>query len=234
MDAVSQTQPLPVLAPEDQALLSRYFSLNEDLAKLAAEPGQPDVLSLLRWLSRPEIAAYISAFHAHQNHHHRQSIIAALRTALTSLADPIEVRRAAATLLRAINPPRPPRSDTPPRNPSARTHPASSRSAAPDTPNHRRPTSPTPANSPARPATPSLPAPVPAPLFASPAHTPPNHSSALAQALAILGLPTDLEALDRADEEEDDAEIDAFGDGEYAGEDFAEDLTNPPDSTDSS
>lgn len=193
------SQPLPHLPSEDHTLLLRYFSLNEDLTNLAAEPGQPDLLTLLRWLSRPDIAAYTAAYRTHQNQLHRQAVIDALRSVLTNSTDPIELRRAATTLLRALNPVRPP---APPRDPSLRVHPPSTRPAASPTHHHRTSSTLPPVTpSPIHPLTPSSP---PPPLTP---HTP--ALSPLSQALAALGLPTDLDELDRLDDEADDAEVDA-------------------------
>jgi len=245
MNAVPSFSPLPDLNPEDHALLTRYFSLNEDLTKLAAEPNRPDFLFLLRWLSRPEIAAYIAAYRTHQTHLHRQAVITALQTVLNTSTDQIEIRRAATTLLRALNPrPVPSKSVPPTSMPSVR---ADGRRPS-VSPGHVSPSSPTgegasaaggggsvstafsthsphtrgtpsrhgPLNrsvpippSPVHPPTPSS----PPPLTSAPHTTSPT---SLADALAILGPPTDLAELDRLDDEaddaEDDAELDAYAD----------------------
>jgi hypothetical protein len=203
------TQLLPDLPPDDHALLLRYFSLNEDLAKLSKEPGQPDILSLLRWLSRPEIAAYIAAYRTHQTQLHRQAVIDALRSLLSSPTDQVELRRAATTLLRALNPTRP---SAPTRDPSPRTHPAEPRHAT----THRRSTSSSSSltHSPPHPSTHSSTS--LHPITPSPPPSPNPTLSPLSQALAALGLPTDLAEFDRLDDEaddaEDDAELDAYSD----------------------
>ncbi len=205
MDSVSPAQ-LPTLPPEDQALLTSYFEANEDLHLLAKQPGSRDLLSLLQWLSRPDIAAYIHAYRAHQLQLHRNVVIQALQFVLKSTTDPIETRRAATTLLRALNPIRPrlPVGDGsasslggggfPARPPATtRRHPSANRAS----PKEPEPASPRPAADPA-------PSPI-HPLTHSPAHSRPS----LAQALAILGIPN------LTDEEEDaleDAQIDALDD----------------------
>ncbi|MBX3375839.1 MAG: hypothetical protein KF678_02400 [Phycisphaeraceae bacterium] len=227
-----RAHPLPHLPPSDHALLLRYLSLNEDLSQLSKEPNAPDILSLLLWLSRPEIAAYIAAYRTHQNQLHRQAVIDALRSVLASSTDQVEIRRAATTLLRALShggtplrgvrtpsstpasaegaPAHRTRGGAAPAPPSS-THPPHARVAR----THQAPSvRPSPlsdllAPSPLHPSTPSSPPPSPS--------TPPLPSpNPLAEALAAFGLPTGLDELDRLDDElddaEDDAELDAFAD----------------------
>jgi len=199
MDSVYTTS-LPTLSPEDQALLTSYFEANEDLHFLAKQPGSKDLLSLLQWLSRPDIAAYVHAYRTHQSHLHRNVVIQALQSVLKNTTDPIETRRAATTLLRALNPirfrPSPSQGDggggTRPSKTTHR-HPPANRSGP-----RNNPITPPPAST----AAPTSP---PQPLTNSPFPSRPS----LAQALAILGIPN------LTDEEEDaleDAQIDALDD----------------------
>lgn len=203
-------QPLPQLPPEDQSLLTAYFAANEDLSTLLTkDAGTPHtLLSLLHWLSRPEIAAYIHAYRAHQTQLHRNSIITALESALKTTTDPIEIRRAATTFLRALNPTRLPRPESPvPLVPptSMRSRPSSPIAHPP------QPRSPLGTRDSGLGTSPVFPLSTPSPISQLPTpHLPLSPSRpTLSQALAILGIP------ELTDEEEDaleDGEIDALDD----------------------
>ncbi len=201
--------PLPTLSAEDQALLASYFEANEDLLLLAKKEGSKGLIGLLQWLSQPEIAAYLQAYRDHQSHLDRNLVIEALRSILKSTTDLIESRRAATTLLRALNPIRPSSSPSLGGGRLCCAAPEE-RPTRPPSNTHRHP----PANraSPRNPE-PSTPPPAAAPTSYSPTHpltlSPPHPRPSLAEALAILGIPN------LTDEQEDaleDAEIDAFDD----------------------
>lgn len=141
------TTPLPDLSPDDQSRLARFFASNEDPASLLVLPGgerrgegadterpilisgvapanhptaQPtSLLAAYAFLTRPDIAAWI-AFHREQVARRlRNAILSALESSLARATDPVEIRRASATILRALTAsPRPstsPISSVPPR-----------------------------------------------------------------------------------------------------------------------
>jgi hypothetical protein len=143
------TTPLPDLSPEDQSRLARFFAANEDPASLILSPveGREDggeeadkkrpiltseaesanrpaaqptsLLDAYAFLTRPDIAAWI-AFHREQVARRlRNAILSALESSLAKATDPVEIRRASATILRALTAsPRPstsPISSVPPR-----------------------------------------------------------------------------------------------------------------------
>lgn len=115
---------LPQLSPEDRSLLLLYIQFSENLFALAAHlaanhttsttasspnslsPQLPplDILHLLSWTTLPHIAAYISAHRDHTNHLLKSQCLAALNDIVLDSDDPTEKRRAATTILRALNP----------------------------------------------------------------------------------------------------------------------------------
>lgn len=113
MVAHATHQPLPTLSPEDQSLLLRYFA--GDLLSLTEGGGRgvvssspdarptADLLSLYAFLSRPDIAAWVAFHRAEQHHAQKQLVIAQLTTVCKSSENLVEKRRAATTLLRALN-----------------------------------------------------------------------------------------------------------------------------------
>lgn len=107
---------LPVLSPEDAALVSQYLAAGEDLAAIAdspsPDPALPTSLALIAWLRRPDIAAWIAAHHDQRAAHIRRRTTDALLTLLSSPIDPAELRRIATLLLA---PPRPATSPSPDR-----------------------------------------------------------------------------------------------------------------------
>lgn len=132
------TTHLPDLSTEDQIRLARFFASNEDPASLilppvnwrqdggkqsdkerpiltseaepANRPAAPptSLLAAYAFLTRPDIAAWI-AFHREQVARRlRNAILSALESSLARATDPIEIRRASATILRALTVSAPP------------------------------------------------------------------------------------------------------------------------------
>jgi hypothetical protein len=131
--AVSPVPALPPLSALDRALLLRLLNLDEDYPTLAAElkaqsseplvttpiaaPAAvsslmpdaqclmppPDLLSLLEWSSRPDIATWLAYYHQTQDHHSRRLAITRLESLIKTSDSQVEQRRAATTLLRALD-----------------------------------------------------------------------------------------------------------------------------------
>jgi len=98
------TPTLPTLPQEDAALLAQLLDNSENIYTLASKSGRP-LLDLLAWTSRPDIAAYIAHNRATRYHLLTMAALAALETIVHTSDSPIERRRAAATIIRAANPP---------------------------------------------------------------------------------------------------------------------------------
>ncbi len=129
--------PLPPLDPTDDKLLTIYLTeVNTHLPAFANKSGLP-FTNAIAFLARPDIAQYISYFHKLRESTQRMIALNYLRELVEVSEDPIEQRRAATTLLRALGrPPLPagggggwapsapptPKQPTPPRAPTPHPH----------------------------------------------------------------------------------------------------------------
>lgn len=115
---------LPELSPQDAALFQRLVQNGLDLPTLAGETGQR-ITDLLRWFFSPPIQRYINALQRAAEiaveltaARTRPTALNALRHLAAAAEDPLERRRAAATLATHSRPPKHPRppasADAPP------------------------------------------------------------------------------------------------------------------------
>ena len=149
---VAELQTLPPVTPHNRALFLRYVQCNENLYalidSLTKDPipnfPTPDLADLYDWLASPSITPYISAHRTHSAHLIKCLALAALEEVLTTTQDPIEKRRTAANIIRALNPRPPVRgvSDSQPRETANSTR---NRAASPPTSTPTTPASPLPA-----------------------------------------------------------------------------------------
>ncbi|MCB9844687.1 MAG: hypothetical protein H6811_01690 [Phycisphaeraceae bacterium] len=181
---------LPDLNPADATLLARFFQARADLHALLKAPDPPDLITLLSFLARPDIAPWLDHYH----NLHARALRSAAHDALARLIqagdDPIQRRLAATALLHNLRPPRATRSapselqqrprEPHPRNPSLR--------------NPRRHEAPEDTAAPLAPTVPPSPEPTP---------SLPELTASLHDALVALGIDPDL--FDAADELHDAA-----------------------------
>src|SRR5690554_2146630 len=101
MAAHQAPSPLPTLSPEDEALLERYFTTGEHLQPLADQPRRslPD---LPPCITRPDIRAWVAAYHQAQDHASIQLARETLCHTARTADDPAHRRRAATQLLRSV------------------------------------------------------------------------------------------------------------------------------------
>lgn len=106
--------PLPPIPSSDRPLLARLFALNENYPALAAElatdqwnhlgDSRPkDLLDLYAWSVRPDIAAWIEHFRSMTDLQRRTRALTTLEEVIKSSPTPTERRRAATTILRALD-----------------------------------------------------------------------------------------------------------------------------------
>ena len=94
------------LTPLDQTLLTHIFTGQGQPLTLALSMGM-SLADFLAWHTSPKIQQAVADLEAIQNQAARRTIITELEALVRTTPDPIETRRAASTLLRAINPPHP-------------------------------------------------------------------------------------------------------------------------------
>ncbi len=218
---VAELQTLPPLTPHNRALFLRYVQSNENLYalidSLTKDPipnhPTPDLADLYDWLASPSITPYITAHRAHSAHLIKCQALAAFEELLTTTQDPIEKRRTAANIIRALNPRTPVRgfSDSPPRDKpdSTRTRPLGPPTSMP--------------TAPAPPAPPTAPSPLG------------TQNSALSTSRPTSPLQTEiarqvqemLAAADAEDDREDDDDFDDEVDFADEGDDNNDDDPTP-------
>ena len=94
--------PLPPLDPADDKLLTIYLTeVNTHLPAFANKSGLT-FTNAIAFLARPDIARYIAYFHKLRESTQRMIALNYLRELVEVSEDPIEQRRAATTLLRAL------------------------------------------------------------------------------------------------------------------------------------
>jgi hypothetical protein len=110
-------QPLAPLSPDDALRLEALFENARSPFKLARALAIP-LHEVLLWIDQPPIQHHIDAIQRLEDAEHRAAAIRALRQTIDTTEDPVERRRAAVGIIRALARPRPPRPDDDPHKPA--------------------------------------------------------------------------------------------------------------------
>lgn len=120
LPAISSPPGQP-LTPPDRALLSAILAHDEDYPAVAAATGV-DLLDLYDFITQPHVAQRLAVHRDARACADRAAALAVLRDVMKSSDSPVERRRAASAVLRALSPPRAgaqaAREVQPPRTPS--------------------------------------------------------------------------------------------------------------------
>src|SRR5688572_14037144 len=97
--------PLPPLAQADAALIDAFVEADGSLAALA-HSSRTSLAALLDWSQSPAIAPWIAALADQLARHARTRLINRALHAAEIATDPADIRRAVATTIRLLYPPR--------------------------------------------------------------------------------------------------------------------------------
>jgi hypothetical protein len=131
------TSPLPSLSNDDKDMLRLLIEEDLSLEGVALSTNL-DHVELLAWAARPEIKAYMELHEATRHRALKLQAMRALEETIQTTRDPIEKRRAASVLLRALTAslyPRPSRSAQPPATSDPRPTVLRSHASGPRPPN---------------------------------------------------------------------------------------------------